>query len=751
MSAETAVDRESKTAAAPDLRFVVDGMDCASCAQTIEKVVSSVDGVRAVQVSFGNAMLVVDGDVSEQDVSAAVARAGYVAHRAGRPRAPQAPFWRRNARTTSTTASVLLLVAGVVASLAGAAEALAGAFYLSSMAIGGWPIALAAWMAARRRVLDMNVLMSLAAIGAVGIGDFAEGAWVLVLFAVGTTIETFALDRSRRSVEQLMELAPAEATLVGEDGDRVVPAESVLVGQLVLVRPGERLALDGVVVDGRSSVDESALTGESVPVDKEPGDQAFAGTLNAQGALTIRVTASAAGSMLARVAQLVAEAQGTQAPSERFVDRFARIYTPAVFAAAVLVAAVPTLAGGEFDTWLYRALALLIVACPCALVISVPVSVVSAIGGAARRGVLIKGGQALEDLGRVRAVALDKTGTLTTGRPELVSTTPVAPELAESEALRLMAAIERGSEHPLAAAILRAAGRDGIGSTPTASFEALPGRGARAVVDGRQLWAGGPRLAANEGAAVPPEVDEAHARGETAVLLGQGDRVLAVFGLADTVRPEAAAMLLRLRDLEISTTMLTGDAERVAQAVGQQVGISSIRAGLLPEDKLVAVRDLADDRGGVAMVGDGVNDAPALAGATVGVAMGAAGSDVALESADVALMGDELDRLPEAIDHSRRALRIMRQNVVISLATKAVFVLLAPLGLVTLVVAIAADMGVSLLVTLNGLRLLKSSGADAADTDALRPHTDTAAADNRGGGSCCADSACAGAAPGDHA
>ncbi|MTD46328.1 cadmium-translocating P-type ATPase [Conexibacter sp. W3-3-2] len=706
-SASPAVEEDAQDAR----HFIVDGMDCASCARTVEQVVAGLDGVETVRVSFGNSTLVLRGDVANDTVAAAVRRAGYVAHVPGAVRGPQAPFWRRNRRTMSTTASVALLLVAVALSLLGANDAVADGAFLASMAAGGWPIALAATAALRRRVLDMNVLMTMAAAGAVAIGDFAEAAWVLVLFAIGTTLETFALDRSRRAVEGLMDLAPPEARVVTDDGDELVPVDDVAIGASVLVRPGERLPLDGTVVDGRSSVDESALTGESVPVDKEPGDKVFAGTLNAQGALTVHVTTSAAGSTLARIAELVADAQGSQAPAERFVDRFARYYTPLVFLAAVLLAIVPTAAGGDFDTWLYRSLALLIVACPCALVISVPVSVVSAIGGAARRGVLIKGGQALEDLGRVSVVALDKTGTLTKGRPEVASIVPVNG-LTEEAVLRLMASIERSSEHPLAAAILRAAEIRSIRPLATSDFEAVPGRGAHAHVEGRALWAGGPRMAADHAAALPASFDEAEQRGETAVMLGEGDTVLAVFGLADELRPEAPAAIVRLRSAGVARiVMLTGDSERVARAVAQRTGIGEWRAGLLPEDKLEAIRSLGTGQA-IAMVGDGVNDAPALAGATVGVAMGAAGSDIALESADVALMGDELERLPEAIEHSRRAVRIMRQNVVVSLATKAVFVVLAPLGFVSLIAAVAVDMGVSLLVTLNGVRLLQTRRQD---------------------------------------
>ena len=741
-------------AVAAGQRFHVDGMDCASCARTVQKVVAGLDGVREAQVFFGNATLLVDGDVSPASIQAAVRRAGYSAQPAGRRADVTAPFWRRSARSVSTTVSVVLLLAAAAGSLLGAPRLLSEPLYLLSMATGGWPIAYAALMALRRRTLDMNVLMTMAAFGAVAIGEYAEAAWVLVLFAVGTTLESFALERSRRSVEALMELAPAEAVVLVDGQERTLPVEDVARDALVLIRPGERVPLDGIVAGGASSVDESALTGESVPVDKEPGDAVFAGTLNAHGVLRVRVTSVAADSTLARVAQLVADAQGSQAPSERFVDRFARTYTPMVFIAALLVAVIPSLLGGDIDTWVYRALALLIVACPCALVISVPVSVVSAIGGAARRGVLIKGGQALEDLGRVRAIALDKTGTLTEGRPQLTSVT-VFDGGAEADALALMAGVEHGSEHPLALAIVSAADAQGLALPAATEFEALPGRGAVAMIDGRCLWAGGPRLAADRGAPLPAVLEQVEERGETAVLLGEADWVLAVFGLADQPRPQAHDTVRALRErtgIE-HVVMLTGDSERVARAVAAATGVSEWRAGLLPEDKLTAIAELREQHGVTAMVGDGVNDAPALAGATVGIAMGAAGSDVALETADVALMSDELQRLPEAIDHSRRTLRIMRQNVAISLATKAVFVILAPLGYVTLIVAVAADMGVSLLVTLNGLRLLgrrqsrSRSPQPARPPSSTRPTTAPAPAGCSDG--CCSSAPTADAASGD--
>ncbi|MCW2992583.1 MAG: Heavy metal translocating P-type ATPase [Conexibacter sp.] len=698
-------------------RFRVDGMDCAACAKTVQKTVAAIEGIASAEVSFGTATMFVAGDAPDAAVLRAVSRAGYRAQPSDRAAAQDAaPFWRRDVRAVSTSASVALLVLAAAASLVSAPRAVAEPLYLLSMAVGGWSIALAAWGALLRRSLDMNVLMALAAVGAVGIGAYAEGAWVLVLFAVGTGLEAMALERSRRSVRALMDLAPAQARVLVDGREQVVGVDAVAVGDHVVVRPGERLPLDGTVADGSSSVDQAPITGESVPVDKQPGDTVFAGTLNTTGALTITVSRASADSTLSRVAALVEDAQGSRAPAERFIDQFARVYTPLVFLTALLVATVPLAFGGELDTWTYRALALLIVACPCSLVISVPVAVVSAIGAAAHRGIVIKGGAALEELARVDLVALDKTGTLTLGLPQLRTIAP-AEGVTEDEALALMAAVEARSEHPLAAAIRRAAREHDLDIDPVEDFESLPGRGAQAHVGDRALWAGGPRLASEQTGRDVPALAKLHEAGQTALALGEGDRLLATFGLADQPRPEAAELVAQLRASGVArVVMLTGDAEPVARAVAQDADVDEWRAGLLPEDKLSAVTDLQDQGHVVAMVGDGVNDAPALAAARVGVAMGAAGSDVALQSADLALMSDRLDRLPEAIDLARRARSIMRVNVIASLAVKGVFVLLAPFGLVTLVLAVAADMGMSLAVTLNAMRLLRGT------------HTKTAAA-----------------------
>jgi|GEM_PF-209388 len=707
-------------APAESRRFLVDGMDCAACAATLQKAVRALPAVEHAVVSFGAATLVVDGAASDAAISAATARAGYRIRSRADSGTPPAPFWRRDARAICTSASVLLLLAGVIVTVPGGP---AVPFYLASMLVGGWPILRSAAAGLRTGSLDMNVLMGMAAFGAVAIGAYGEGAWVLALFAVGTTLETLALERSRRSVSDLMQLAPTEVTVLVDGLEMTLPAAQVSVGTRFVVRPGERLALDGTVHSGRSSIDQAPITGESVPVDVGPGAEVFAGTLNAQGSITITATKVAAQSTLSRVAAMVSDAQSSKAPAERFIDRFARIYTPIVFLTAFALATVPTLVGGDFDTWLYRALALLIVACPCSLVISVPVAVVSAVGGAARRGVLIKGGQALEDLAQIATVALDKTGTLTRGRPELTAIHTFG-QISEDEALALVAAVEAHSEHPLARTLAGAAAARNLTIPASDEFTALPGRGARATIAGRTVWAGGPRLISEMTGSLPDALAQLHAAGQTAIALGQDDRVLALFALADQPRPEAAGAVAALRRAGISrVVMLTGDAEPVARAVAEQTGIAEIRAGLLPEDKLAAIRELQAD-GPVAMVGDGINDAPALAAADIGVAMGAAGSDIALQSADVALMSDRLDRLSGALADARRARSIMRTNVVASLVIKGALVLLTPFGLITLVIAVAADMGTSLLVTLNAMRLLGRRGHDvvgpARSTDVRR-------------------------------
>jgi Cd2+/Zn2+-exporting ATPase len=579
--------------------------------------------------------------------------------------------------------------------------------YLAAIAVGGLPIFRAAVAGLRARHLDMNVLMSAATIGAVGIGEWAEAASVVVLFATGNALQVYAIDRTRGAVRSLVRLTPNEVLLRRGDAEVVVPAAEVGVGETMIVRPGERLALDGRVVEGSSAVDEAPVTGESVPVEKGAGDTVYSGSLNGQGGLLVEATKRAGDSTLQRIARLVEEAQAKKAPAEQFVDRFSRVYTPVVVAVAVVLAVVPPLLGGGFGEWFYRALALLIIACPCALVISTPVTVVSGIGAASRRGILVKGGAALEAAGRLKALAFDKTGTLTDGRPVLSRTVALGGR-EEAEVLALAAALERRSEHPLAHAILSAA--DGAEPCPVSGFRSIAGRGAEGEVDGEWYLIGSPRLFAERGISLEgaDEALEAVERaGETPVVLGSAYGPLAVLGLADSLRPDAKATIEALRKAGVGDlVMLTGDAEAPAQRVAEELGVG-YRARLLPEQKIEAVRELVSEHGEAGMVGDGINDAPALAASSVGVAMGAAGTDVALETADVALMQDDLPKLAEAVKLSRAAERIIKQNVVVSIAIKGLFVVLAPFGLVALWLAVLADMGTSIAVTLNGLRLFR--------------------------------------------
>ena len=685
----------------------IDGMDCASCAVTLERSVAKVPGVQRAVVNFaaGRLDVVHDELATERHVEQAVERAGFRVASSGPGVATS--YWKtRRARLTIVAA--VLYVIGLASYIDGSLDGLRIGLFAASMAVAGWPILRSALVAIQARHLDMNVLMSAAAIGAAIIGEWAEAASVVVLFAVGNALQSHAVDRTRSAVRALATLAPPTVLRQVDGVEEVVDASAIVVGDSFIVRPGERIAIDGTVVEGASSVNEAPVTGESTPVEKAIGDSVLSGTLNADGSLVVRAERTAERSTLQQIVRLVEQAQATKAPTEQLVDRFSRIYTPIVVAAATLLVVVPILLGEDASTWVYRGLALLIIACPCSLVISTPVTVVSAIGAASRRGFLIKGGEALEAMGHMRALAIDKTGTLTEGRP-VMSSIHVTDGTDRTRALVIAAAIERRSEHPLAHAILSAADGHEL-PTPT-EFESLPGRGATANVDGVAYAVGSPRLMRERGFsddAIGHLLDAVRDAGETPVILASDDGPLAVFGLADSIRHDARAALDAMRAAGIARiVMLTGDSSHAARRVAQELDIE-YQAELLPEDKLRVVEELRREHGVVGMVGDGVNDAPALAAASVSFAMGAAGSHAALESADVALMQDDLRHLAAAVALSRSAERIIRQNVAVSLVIKGAFVLAAPFGVVALWVAVLADMGTSLAVTGNGLRLFRS-------------------------------------------
>ncbi|QYK56434.1 MAG: cadmium-translocating P-type ATPase [Fimbriimonadaceae bacterium] len=581
------------------------------------------------------------------------------------------------------------------------------ALALGSIALGGKETIRKGIVSLRTLTLNINFLMTIAIIGAAFIGQWPEAAMVTFLFGVAEMIEAFSLDRARHAIRSLMELSPERAlALVGNEWVEI-EASSVALGQLVRVRPGERIALDGLVKKGSSSVNQAPITGESIPVAKAAGDQVFAGTINEKGSFDFEVTANTEQTTLARIIRVVQQAQSQKAPTQRFVDKFARYYTPLVVVLAILITVVPPLLLAQpYSDWLYKALVLLVIACPCALVISTPVTVVSALASAARRGILVKGGVYIEEGRRLSQIALDKTGTLTHGLPKVTDVVSF-DSIEEAELLRLAASLDAPSEHPVATAIVAAYGSQ---RASVEEFESITGRGVKGVVDGQQYFLGNHRLAHEEDycrAEVEAVLERLEEQGKTVVILGNTDRALGVIAVADTVRETSIQAVKELHDLGVRTLMLTGDNARTARAIAAQVGIDDARGDLLPEDKLEIITELTADKGHVGMVGDGINDAPALAQADVGFAMGAAGTDTAIETADVALMQDDLRKIPEFIRLSRKASTVLKQNIAFAIGVKVAFFVLAFFGIATLWMAVFADMGASLLVVGNGLRLLR--------------------------------------------
>ncbi|MBI2303295.1 MAG: cadmium-translocating P-type ATPase [Chloroflexi bacterium] len=621
-------------------------------------------------------------------------------------------FWQRNRRIIVTAASGLWVAIGAGLWVVGAPPLWSTLAYALAMVVGGYPIARSGiFSLVRLRTPDINVLMMVAVIGAAAIGEWVEGATVVFLFSLGNTLESYTMDRARGAIRALMNLSPPYAKVKRNGVVTAMPVAEVEVEDVVAVRPGERIPRDGRVVAGSSTVDQSPITGESVPVAKTVGDEVFAGTINQRGYLEVSVTKPYEENALSRIIHLVEEAQSRKAPSQRFVDRFARYYTPGVIGLAILMGMVPPfLLGQPFDVWFYRALVLLVISCPCALVISTPVSIVSAIGSAARAGVLIKGGVHLEEAGSIRVVAFDKTGTLTRGDIRVVDVLPLNGHRRE-EVMPLAAAVESHSEHPLAAAVMQEARHEGVRWTEITDFEAIPGLGARASVNGSTYYVGS--LGLFRRLSVPLGDAEIRVRGleeegKTPLLVGTPQEVVGIVAVADQPRVTAQTAVQELHQSGIETVvMLTGDNEGTARSVAKQVGVDDYRAELLPQDKVDTVKGLLGRYGKVAMVGDGVNDAPALAASTVGIAMGGAGSDVALETADIVLMGDNPAKVPYVMHLSRRTLSIIRQNIAFAIMVKAVFVALAFPGWTTLWMAVAADVGTSLVVILNGMRLLR--------------------------------------------
>ncbi len=789
------------------LHFRITGMDCADCALKLEKGVANLAGVEACRVNFATAkMEVITTQVDPTAIVERIQALGYGAAGLSERYTPRTHSQQlldllRQPRNTFTLIGAAFTLAAFAVQWLMTEQAIAfypsfsilnlpspifyllsSIFYLLSSIlffIGGlfglyFP-AKAGWAALRNgQGLDMNVLMTLAAVGAFAIGEYGEAATVIVLFSLGEALEGYTMERARDSIRSLTQLAPAEATVLQacldcqgcqgrelSDGsglyesgpcpwcgmhEQQVPVESLQVGDRIIVKPSARIPMDGHVLAGHSAVNQAPITGESIPVEKSPGAEVFAGTINGDGLLEIEVTHLAADNTLSHLIYLVEEAQAQKTPAQRFVDQFARVYTPLVVISAVLIATLPPLLfgqpfldplpsppidgrgwGGVEHGWLYRALTLLVIACPCALVIATPVAVVSAIAAAARRGILIKGGAYLEGLGEVKVVAFDKTGTLTQGHPELVSLACVDNCCTEARQLDLLAscphcddmltlaaAVEHYSTHPLARAIIAAAQTRALPQLVAQKVENLPGQGVQGRIDNRHITIGSHTLLHSIetcSADFCQRVTEAEANGQTTMLVREDEAIRGYLAVSDPPRHTSRATVIALKKVGVShTVMLTGDNPTVATAIAKKLGVDEVKAELLPADKVAAIRELVKTYGDtVAMVGDGVNDAPALAAATVGIAMGAGGTAQALETADVALMADDLTQLPAAIRLGRQAMQIIRFNIWFALLIKAAFLLAALFGVATLWLAVFADMGASLLVTLNGMRLLRQT------------------------------------------
>ncbi|WP_214892389.1 MULTISPECIES: heavy metal translocating P-type ATPase [unclassified Exiguobacterium] len=709
--------------------FRVEGFTCANCAGKFENNVKQIPGVQDAKVNFGASKISVYGaaSVEELEKAGAFENLKVAPEITGRPagskteaekatvkKEDKVPFYQKHSTLLYST---LLIVFGYISQYANGEENLiTSLLFVASIVIGGYSLFKVGFQNLIRLDFDMKTLMTVAVIGAAFIGEWAEASIVVILFAISEALERYSMDRARQSIRSLMDIAPKEALVRRNGQEQLISVDDIAIGDTMIVKPGQKIAMDGMVVNGYSAVNQAAITGESVPVGKTVDDEVFAGTLNEEGLLEVKVTKLVEDTTIAKIIHLVEEAQGERAPSQAFVDKFAKYYTPIIMAVAALVAIVPPLLfDASWETWVYQGLAVLVVGCPCALVISTPISIVSAIGNAAKKGVLVKGGVYLEEMGAIKAIAFDKTGTLTKGVPVVTDFEVLNKGISEKELLSIVTALEYRSQHPLASAIMKKADAENISysSVLVEDFSSITGKGIKGTVEGTTYYIGSPILFNELGAASADEnleqnVTALQNQGKTAMIIGTEQTILAVIAVADEVRESSKEVIQKLHQMGIKKTiMLTGDNKGTGQAIGQQVGVTEIQAELMPEDKLNFIKHLRSEYGNVAMVGDGVNDAPALAASTVGIAMGGAGTDTAMETADVVLMGDDLSKLPFTVKLSRKSLNIIKANIAFALGIKLIALLLVIPGWLTLWIAIMSDMGATLLVALNSLRLMR--------------------------------------------
>ncbi|AKG04897.1 ATPase [Salimicrobium jeotgali] len=688
--------------------YRIAGMDCGSCAMTIEKHMGRLSSVEDVRVNFSTGNMQVLHGLTQEQILKEVKKSGFEAYPESVPE-EETPAWKKGSFVT--VISGVFLALGFIGSFTGVPAILVTLMYAISIATGGFKPVKSAYYAVRSKSLDMNVLMASAAIGAAIIGEWFEGAMVVFLFAVGNLLQDRSMEKTRDSIRSLMDLTPAKALVKTENGLEEKNVGDVGVGEVLVVRPGDKIPIDGKVISGTTSINEAPITGESIPSDKDIGDVVYAGTLNGHGALEIRVSTLSEDTAIAKIIHMVEEAQEKKAPTEALIDRFAAVYTPVVFILALLVMVVPPLTGfGTWGEWVYKGLALLVVACPCALVISTPVAIVSAIGNAAKQGVLIKGGTYLEKAAAVKSIAFDKTGTLTEGKPKVAKTVVFSGN--EEELISQAATIESQSSHPIAEAILTYAKGKGITLQEGEDFQTMAGQGAKGVIEGREVFVGKPKLFEDmqiDFRNVQDEISRLQEEGNTLVLVGTRESISGVIAVRDTIREVTVRAIERLKKNGMKDmVMLTGDNEGTAVNIAGEAGVTRHFAELMPEDKVTAIQKLQNEGKQVAMVGDGINDAPALATADLGIAMGGAGTDTAMETADIVLMADNLEKLPETISLSKKALNIIKQNIWFSLLTKAAALILIFPGILTLWMAVLSDTGAALIVILNSMRLLRN-------------------------------------------
>ncbi|WP_407270778.1 heavy metal translocating P-type ATPase [Radiobacillus sp. PE A8.2] len=692
--------------------YHVEGMDCGSCALSIEKHINTLPAVKSASVSFSSGKMKVEHENSVEDIVSEVSKIGYKAsllERNSKPNETDKP----KGEYKSITFSGILIALGFIGSYTVLSPIVSTILYAIAIVIIGHKPVKSAYYAIKSRSLDMNVLMSTAAIGAAIIGEWFEGATVVWLFALGTALQNRSMEQTRKSIRNLMDLAPSEAWI--KVGSELVkkPVYDVSVGEIVVIKPGDRIPLDGEIIQGETSVNQAPITGESIPVDKLAGDIVYAGTINESGSIEIKVTKLVEDTTISKIIHLVEEAQEQRAPTQAFIDKFASIYTPIVFAAALAVIVLPPLVGmGSWSEWVYKGLALLVVACPCALVISTPVAIVSAIGNAAKNGVLIKGGTFLEKAGAIKAIAFDKTGTLTEGKPKVSDIKALS--ISEEELISIALTLEDYSTHPIAKTVVAYAKDKGLQAKDGELFKSITGKGVQATIDGTVFYAGNIKLFEEMDVSldfIQNELQQLQSQGKTVVIIGTETELLGVISVADTIRKTTVDALNGLKKVGIDqVVMLTGDNEGTAKMISKEANVSRYFAELMPEDKVDAIKQLQKEGYKVAMVGDGINDAPALATSDLGIAMGGAGTDTAMETADIILMADNLEKLPHTIKLSRKALAIIKQNIWFSLIVKFIALILIFPGWLTLWMAVLSDTGAAVIVILNALRLLRVKG-----------------------------------------